>query len=120
MDGRSRPVASEQSPDPGQDPRRAIKDKDAIASPLSLLLRLLDLLAVGERVLDGAELRKCLAAIVFQASAEGGIARTAARHIGVAASSIDRADDATESAALLILLLCRQRLSPPVVLRTSQ
>src|SRR5207237_8654105 len=77
---------------------------------LSLLLGLLDALAVGERVLDGGELRECLAALGLHAASELRIAGAASREVRVAAGGPDRVHDATERARLLGLLLCRQRL----------
>src|SRR5438094_962732 len=92
--------------------RDALRTRDG---SLGLLLRLLDALAVGERVLHSAELREGRTAIRLDAPAEGGIARAASSEIGVAAGGADRVNDATERARLLELLLCGQRLYTGVI-----
>src|SRR5437867_9111378 len=107
-------------PAPPCHPQRRSARAPRTSSPLSLLLRSLDALAVGERVLHGTELRERRTAVVLHALAKGRVAGTAAGEIGVAASGVDRTHDATESVRLLELLLLGQRLSLPLMLRTSQ
>src|SRR5438552_11090936 len=88
-------------PNRGQDPRSASGLRREAARLLSLLLGLLDALAVGERVLHGREFRERLPARVFHAAAECWIARAASRKVSVAAGGPDRVHDATERARLL-------------------
>src|SRR5207247_9186313 len=99
-------------------------DRTRAAEPLwialGLLPRSLDALAVGERVLHRTELRERRTAVVLHALAKGRVAGIAAGEIGVAAGGVDRTHDAIESVRLLELLLRGQRLSLPLVLRTSQ